>query len=83
MVESIEEWRAELVEPGERQLHLGLDAGGTDNAAPSSVGEDVVEQSGLAHTSLAPDHHDAARPRSRTLDEPIECFGLSASILEA
>ena len=69
------------MQPGERQFHLGLDACGSHHAAAGGVGEDVVEQGGLADTGFAAEHDHAASPGSRAQDEPIERFSLGAPVL--
>jgi hypothetical protein len=53
----IEEGRAELVKPSERQFHLGLHAGRAHDTTSGRLPEDVVEQGRLSNTGLAP-HHD-------------------------
>ena len=49
----VEERRAQLMEPGEGQLHLRLDARGAHDPAAGRVRQEVVEQRGLADAGLA------------------------------
>jgi hypothetical protein len=42
-VQPIEHRRAQLMQPGERQLHLRLDAGDPDDPTPGHQAEDVLQ----------------------------------------
>jgi hypothetical protein len=50
----VQYWRAELMQSGERQLHLGLDARGPDHSAAGRPVEDNIQQDGLADARFAP-----------------------------
>ena len=85
-VERVEQWCAELMEPGERQLHLGLDTGGAQHEHAIVGAERVVEQRGLADPRLATQHqHTAAagagageqRAERRQLVLPAASHGIS------
>jgi len=52
-IELAQHRRAQLVQPGERQLHLGLHAGGARDAAAGGALRDVLQQRGLAYACLA------------------------------
>ncbi len=58
--EVIEERRAQLVQPPEGQLHLGLDSGRAHHSAALRAVGRVLQQRGLADTGLAPQHQDRA-----------------------
>jgi hypothetical protein len=81
-VEAIEERRAQLVQSGERQFHLGLDAGSSHHATARGVREAVVEKGRLADPGLAAEYEHAARPGSRIVDKSREHFTLGASVLQ-
>ena len=63
----VEHRRAQVMQPGERQLHLRLHAGGPRDAAPAGPLGDVLQQRGLADPGLAAQyqHRALARPRVR------------------
>ena len=81
-VEPIKERRAYLMQPGERQFHLGLDACGPRHTAAGGTSEEVIEEGGLARTGFTVEHDHTARPGSRVLDEPIERLTLAAPVLQ-
>jgi hypothetical protein len=54
VLDTIEDRRHQLVQAGERQLHLRLHAGRTDNAAARRPRHEVIEQRRLADTGLSP-----------------------------
>jgi hypothetical protein len=58
---AVEERCAQLMQTGERKLHLGLDARGSRDAASRRALHQVVQQHGLADTRLAT-HHEHATP---------------------
>jgi hypothetical protein len=70
-LEMIEERRAELVEPGERQFHLGLHAGRAHDTTSGRLPEDVVEQGCLANTGVASHHHGRAGAAARVCQQAI------------
>jgi hypothetical protein len=71
MFEVIEERRAELVEPSERQFHLGLHAGRAHDTTSGSLPEDVVEQGCFANTGVASHHHGRADAAARVCQQAI------------
>jgi hypothetical protein len=74
VVQAAQHRGAQLLQPGERQLHLGLDPRRPGDPAPGRRPDEVVEQSGLADARLAPhDQHLAlAAPdgRQETVQRP-------------
>ncbi len=70
-LEMIEKWRAELVQPGERQFHLGLDAGRAHDPTSGRLPEDVVEQRGLADAGLASHDNGRASAAASVCQQPI------------
>jgi hypothetical protein len=58
--DSVQEWRAQLVEPGERQLHFLLDTGHPHDAAAGRALRQVIQQRGLAGSRLTADDQNPA-----------------------
>ena len=81
-VEVVRHRRAQLMEPGEGQGHLGLHARRARHPAPGGRGPrgQVVQQRGLAHARVTADHQGAAPAALDRLDEPVEggAFGVPA-----
>jgi hypothetical protein len=71
-VEVIEHRRAQLMHPGERQLHLRLDTSGTRHQAARRMIGEVVQQRRLTHTRFAAHHLRPALTRADSLDQPVE-----------
>jgi hypothetical protein len=78
VIEAIQHRCAQLVEPGERQLHVGLDAGRSRDAASGRALHQVLQQRGLADPRLAAQdqHLTLARPHAR--QQPIQRLALAA-----
>ena len=70
---------AQLLQPGKCQLHLGLDARGTDHPAARRVPRGVVQQRALAHPRLAGQHQRLALARPDRADQPVEEAELAGS----
>jgi len=64
--------RAQLVQPGERQLHLRLHARHARDPAPAGPGGQVLEQCGLAYARITVDNQDPALTGLDGIDEPVE-----------
>ena len=60
------------MQPGERKLHLGLDARGPRHAEHRPARGEVLEQRGLANASLATQDEDSAMARGAVVDHLIE-----------
>ena len=58
---------AELMQPGERQLHLGFDAGDVGDAKPGSPASGVAKKGSLPDTRLTTDDEDRALPPTHVL----------------
>ena len=65
-LEATQHRRAQLVQPGERELHLRLDPGGARHPAARGVLDQVVQQRRLAHARLAAHHQ---RPGSHPREQ--------------
>jgi hypothetical protein len=78
VTEPVEQRRAQLMQAGERQLHLMLHAGRAHDAACRCPREQVVEQGGLADARLSPEHQHAALASPHTLQEPLQRLALAA-----
>jgi hypothetical protein len=71
-VEVIEHRHAQLMQPGERELHLRLDTSGARHQAARRVIGHIIQQCRLAHTRFAAHHQCPALTRADTLDQPVE-----------
>ena len=71
----------ELLQPGQRQLHLRLDATRPRDPASRSAVHEVVQQYGLPHTWLPANDQHRAPARPNLLDHSVErnAFGAAAS----
>ena len=78
-VEAVEHRRAELMQPRERQLHLGLDAGDPRDAEARRLPGAVLQQGGLADARLAADDQDGALAAAHVLQQPVERLALAGS----
>ena len=81
-VEPVEQRRAQVVQPGERELHLRLHADGPRDAAPGSAPRDVPEQRRLADPGLAAQHQRRALAEPDALQQPVQRFALAAATLQ-
>ncbi len=61
--EAVQHGRAQLMQPGERQLHLRLNSGGPFHPAAGRLPGQVIQQRGLADSRLAAYHEYAALAR--------------------
>ena len=77
-LEMIKRRRAHLMQPGERKLHLRLDAHGARDPEVRRLLDDVLQQRGLAHPGLAAQHQGPALSRSNGVDQPVEHIELAA-----
>src|SRR5262249_22695459 len=64
--------RAQLVEAGERELHLRLDSDDVKDATPRGTLAEIVQQRGLADTCLSPDDEHLTLARFRGREKTIE-----------
>jgi hypothetical protein len=80
VLEPVEKRRAELMQPGERQLQLRFDPRSADDSAVGCACRHVVEQSGLAHAGLAADDQDLASAVAYGREQAIQdrAFGCAA-----
>ena len=77
-LQAIHERRAQLLEAGERELHLGLDARRPGEGAPGRAPREVLEQRALADAGLAAQHERPARTRPHARHQLIERRALAA-----
>ena len=77
-LQAIHERRAELMQPGERELHLRLDARRPRDAAAGRAAHEVVEQRALADAGLAAQQQRPARTRAHARHELIQRSALTA-----
>ena len=68
----------QVMQPGEGELHLRLDAGGAHHQAARCLLDQVVQQRGLAHARFTAHHQRPALTSSNGFDEPVEhlAFGV-------
>ena len=71
-VEPFEEWRAQLMQSRERDLHLGLDAAGAHDAASRRTLDDVLQKGRLPDAGLPVQHEGAALAAPRRVQQPVE-----------
>ena len=81
-VESVEHRRAELMDAGERQLHLRLDARDLRDTESRRLPGDVLEQRRLSDARLASDDQDGALTLAHVCQEPVEHFALAGPVNE-
>ena len=79
MVQAIHERRAELLQPRERELHLGLDACRAGDGAPRRALYQVLEQRALTDPRLAAQHQSTARTRAHARDQLIQRRAFAAA----
>ena len=77
---AVQHRRAQLVQPGEGQLHLRLHAGRALHPAVRRLPGQVIQQSRLAHAGFAVNHQDPALAGPHGLEAPVEhgAFGAAA-----
>ena len=80
-LEPVEHRSQELMQPGEGELHLRLDAGGTHDQAVRCLLDQVIQQRGLAHARFATDDQRPALTCANGFDEPAEHVALAAPTL--
>jgi hypothetical protein len=66
-----------LVQPSERQFHLGLDPCDLSDLEAGRLIDSMLQQRGLAETSLAPDHEHSALALSDVLEQPVHVLALA------
>ena len=77
-LEAIQHRREQLMQPGEGELHLRLDAGGTHHAAARRLLDHVFQQRRLAHARLAAHDQRPALARANRFDQPVEHLAFAA-----
>jgi hypothetical protein len=77
--DAVEHRRAQLVQPRERQLHLGLDPGDAREAEPRRLLSAMLQQRRLADSRLAADDEDGALTASDVLQQPVEKLTFAGS----
>src|SRR5260370_40122398 len=65
------------MQPGERQLHLGFDAGDVGDSESGSLASSVAEEGRLSDTGLTTDDQDRALPPTHVLQQPIQRLALA------
>ena len=71
-IEPVEQRCAELMDPGERQLHLGFHACDLGHTESRRMTRHVPEQRRLADAGLAPDDQNRALTLSRLCEQSVE-----------
>ena len=69
----------ELVQAGEGQLGLGLDAGPGEHAHPVGARQRVLQQRGLADARVAAQHQDAAARGAGRIEQAVDRLALAVS----
>jgi len=81
-VELVEHRRAELMDPGERELHLRLDAGDLRHTESRGMTSCVPDQRRLSDARLAADDQNAALTLADVCQHPVEGFTLAGPVEE-
>ena len=79
-VELVEQRRAELMDPGERQLHLRLHARDLRHTESRGTTSGVPKQRRLSDARLASDDEDGALTLAHVCQEPVEHFALAGPV---
>ena len=74
-----EQRRAQPVQAGERELHLGLDAGRPRDPEVVRGGREMAEERGLADTGLTAQHEHPALATANVCDQPVEFLALDGA----
>ena len=77
-LEPVQHRRAELMQPGVRELHLGLDARRQRDTTARRAFEQVLQQRGLPDPGLAAQDQHRACARAQLLQQPIQHPALAA-----
>jgi hypothetical protein len=77
-LQPIQHRRAELMQPGERELRLRLDASDTRDATPRRRAAHVVQQRALADPRLTAQDHHGTMARPHLVQQPIQRLALAA-----
>jgi hypothetical protein len=77
-IEAIQHRRTQLMQPGERELHLRMDARSTHHPAALRLPGRVVQQRRLAHARLAGHHQHPALTRANGIDQPVKDIAFTA-----
>jgi hypothetical protein len=76
----IQHGRAQLMQAGEGQLHLGLDARRPRHPAAAGLPDQVAQQRAFAHAGRAAHHQGPALPAPHRVDEPVKRVPLGAPV---
>jgi hypothetical protein len=79
-VELVEHRRTELMDPGERELHLRLHARDLRHTESRGLTSGVPEQRRLSDAGLAPHDQDGALTPARVCQEPVEHLALARPV---
>ena len=82
MPEPVEHRRAQRMQTGERELHLGLDACRSGYPASLRCRRQMPQQSGLADSRLAAEDEHATLTRAHSRDESIQHVALAVTVEE-
>jgi hypothetical protein len=77
-IHAVQQWSTELMQAGERELHLGLDAGRRGDPAARRARDEVLEQRRLADPRLAAHDQDATLARPDAVQQPVQRLALAA-----
>ena len=83
MLETAEHRRAQRVQAGEGELHLGLDARRPGDPAALRGRRQVPQQGGLADPRLAAQDQHAALARAHSRDESLQHVALADTVEQA
>jgi hypothetical protein len=78
----VQQRRAQLVQPGEGQLHLRLHTGCTRDAAPCHLGDKVIQQGGFADARLTAYHQRCTVAGTNSFDQVVKRLAFIAPVLQ-
>ena len=81
-LQPVEQRRAQMMQAGERELHLGLHAHRPRDATPGRLAGDVLQQRRLADTRLAAQHQRRALADPDARQQPVQHRALPLSALQ-
>jgi hypothetical protein len=81
-LQAIQQRRAQLLQPRERKLHLGLHARATRHPTPRRPLDHVLQQRRLAYPRLPTHHQHATLTPANRLQQPIQNLALGVAVLQ-
>jgi hypothetical protein len=83
MIETIQHWRAQLVQPGVCKLHLRLNTRGARKAAARGLAGHILQQRRLTHAGIAVHHQNSAFPGPHGRKKLVQRTAFGAAVNQA